>query len=204
MKDANTASAIEARRKTTAALIQRVEKTLREMAKDKSDLTIASIARRADVSRTFLYQNAEARSLVARYVAEAQETQLAARRIQSDAEQSSWRERALNAEQGLSDANDEIRRQRRTISDLLGKLRDLEAELPEESAQQLLAQNNSLKGQIRDLKEGAKLLRDRLEAARDNNLHLDRRLAALEAELDPAPSVIAKQRLPPTRGQARQ
>ncbi|ETZ96863.1 hypothetical protein I547_7450, partial [Mycobacterium kansasii 824] len=43
---------------------------LRHMKREQMDITAAAVARRANVSRTFLYQNAAARQAVAEAIAE--------------------------------------------------------------------------------------------------------------------------------------
>src|SRR5258708_13679338 len=60
-----TAAALEARRATTQAAHQRVHHVLAQMRRDKAPISVAAIARRAGVSRTFLYTNPEARAAVA-------------------------------------------------------------------------------------------------------------------------------------------
>ena len=47
-----------------AAMIQRVDRALQQMRRERAPITSAAVARRADVSRSFLYQNADARALV--------------------------------------------------------------------------------------------------------------------------------------------
>ena len=60
-----TAAALEARRVTAQAAHQRVHHVLARMRKEKAPITVAAVARRAGVSRTFLYTNPEARTAVA-------------------------------------------------------------------------------------------------------------------------------------------
>jgi hypothetical protein len=50
-------------------------------------------------------------------------------------EEATWRERALNAESGLKEARAEIGRQRGTIAELMGTIRDMETAHPDEAAQ---------------------------------------------------------------------
>ncbi|MGV7756252.1 hypothetical protein PJM53_29445, partial [Mycobacterium kansasii] len=78
-----------------------------------------------------------------------------------------WRERALNAEEQLTCLNREIIKQRNTIGDLLGKIRDLEADLPEDGVQRLITERTTLKRQIQDLTHEKNRLNERLHAARD-------------------------------------
>lgn len=56
-----TAAALQSRRTAAAAMVERVHDALRHMKREQMDITAAAVARRANVSRTFLYQNAAAR-----------------------------------------------------------------------------------------------------------------------------------------------
>lgn len=178
-----TAAAIQARRASTDTMLERVKKTLHQMRRENTSITVAAIARRADVSRTFLYQNAAAHQLIGDIAAQTRTARIEAQ-VQREAEnQHNWRDRALNAEDNLAAANREIYRQRSTIADLLGKIRDLEADLPEGSVQQLLTEKAAMKRQLQELNDELRRNHDRLQAARDNNRFLDARIADLEAKL---------------------
>lgn len=63
------------------------------------------------------------------------------------------------------------------------KIRDLEADLPEDGVQRLITERTTLKRQIQDLTHEKNRLNERLHAARDNNRFLDNRIADLEAQL---------------------
>ena len=103
-----TAAALEARRVTAQAAHQRVHHVLARMRREKAPITVAAVARRAGVSRTFLYTNPEARTAVADAAA-ASDLQRAADLTAQDTEQeATWRERALNAEDALKAARTEI------------------------------------------------------------------------------------------------
>ena len=178
-----TAAALEARRVTAQAAHQRVHHVLARMRREKAPITVAAVARRAGVSRTFLYTNPEARTAVADAAA-ASGLQRAADLTAQDTEQeASWRERALNAEAALKTAQAEIAAQRRRMAILLGQIRDLEHDLSPEAAQRLATENTTLKQRVRQLTHDNKTLEDRLEAARSNNRFADRRIAQLEAQL---------------------
>ncbi|MFF7145765.1 DUF6262 family protein [Streptomyces nodosus] len=60
-----TAAALAARRRKTETALQRVGEAIARLQREKAQVSVAAVARRADVSRTFLYDNAEARSVVA-------------------------------------------------------------------------------------------------------------------------------------------
>lgn len=106
--------------------------------------------------------------------------------------EASWRERALNAEDALRQSVAEIQAQRRHIGELMGRIRDLELDLPADAVQRLTTENTTLKQQLRTLTADHHTLTNRLTAARDNNRSLDRKVAELEAlllEQQPSASV---------------
>ncbi|UQA91346.1 hypothetical protein [Streptomyces halobius] len=71
---------------------------------------------RADVSRTFLYGNPEARTAVATAMAEAGERRSYILAERDDERDATWRERALNAEDALKAAHAEILAQRASLT----------------------------------------------------------------------------------------
>lgn len=163
-------------------MLDRIRDVLRQMRRERSRVTFAAVARRADVSRTFLYQNGEARRLVER-AAESAACQTVKDRTEKAAHaEAAWRERALNAEEITKTANLEVRTQRAQIATLLGRIRDLESGLPADTVQRIVSENHSLKLKIRQRTQDNKTLEDRLKAARDNNRFLDKRIADLAAE----------------------
>lgn len=167
-------------------MLDRVRATITQMTRDHAPVTFQAISRRADVSRAFLYQNAHARALVTDAVAKAGAQRQHAVHAADQAAELVWRERALNAENALKTAHDEIRTQRARIAELLGRIRDLELDLPQDAVQRLATENTTLKQQNRTLAAEAKTLTDRLTAARGNNRSLERELSELQAEiLDP-------------------
>ena len=58
-----TKAAIQARRNNTEQMLQRVRDALRQMRRDHIPAQTAMVARRAEVSRTFLYQNEQPHDL---------------------------------------------------------------------------------------------------------------------------------------------
>ncbi|MFF1272389.1 DUF6262 family protein [Streptomyces marokkonensis] len=177
-----TAAALAARRKRTETALQRVHEAITRIRREKAQVSVAAVARRADVSRTFLYDNPEARAAVASAMAEAGERSgLLAE--QDDEREATWRERALNAEDALKQAQAEILAQRTRIGELLGQIRDLEADWTEEAIQRITTENTTLKQRVRQLTADNRTLDDRLKAARSNLRFQDRRIADLEASL---------------------
>jgi hypothetical protein len=59
-----TATAIEARRRATGQKLQQVRDPIATLRQHKSPVTYPVVARRAAVSRTFLYENPAARALI--------------------------------------------------------------------------------------------------------------------------------------------
>jgi chromosome segregation ATPase len=152
-------------------------------------VSVAAVARRADVSRTFLYDSPEARAAVAAAMAEVGQRRQRLLADQNDEREATWRERALNAEDALKAANGEILAQRTRIGELLGQIRDLESEWTEEAIQRITTENTTLKQRTRQLSADNRTLDERLKAARSNLRFQDRRIADLEATIaDPAPS----------------
>ena len=178
-----TAAAIQARRHATQQKLQQVRDAITWLHRGKAPLTYPAIARRAGVSRTFLYENSDARALIGEAI-----TKTAGQRAQAQAEtdaqqEASWRERALNAEAALKAAHTEIRAQRHRIAVLMGQIRDLEKDWPQETAQRATTENTALKQRARQLTHDNQTLEERLQAARSNNRFADRRIAQLEAQL---------------------
>jgi hypothetical protein len=180
-----TAAAIESRRTAIAAMIGRVDQAVRQMRREHAAVTPAAVARRAQVSRSFIYQNAEARAIVT--AAAAGHGKDAGDRAGSPApprpEGPAWRERALNAESELKAAHGEIAAQRGRIGELLGRIRDLENDLPEDGIARTISENHALRVQVRQLTQENRRLEERLAGARDTNRFLDKRIADLETQV---------------------
>jgi Family of unknown function (DUF6262) len=176
----STAAAIEARREASAKMLQRIDQAVRQMRREGARITVAGVARRADVSRTFLYQNDKARALIS---AASDDRSHLGQAERADPSAPGWRDRALNAEHELKRARDEITMQRTRIGELLGYIRDLQHDLPDDGVQRILTENHSLKVQLRQAAADQRLLQEALAGARDNNRFLDKRVAQLEARL---------------------
>jgi hypothetical protein len=164
-------------------MIQRVDQALQQMHREHTTITPASAARRAGVSRSFLYQNPEARTLVtAAAIGHAKDASDRAS-VPSRPETGPWRERALNAECELKRAHAEIAAQRGRIGELLGRIRDLENDLPEDGIARTINENHALRAQVRQLTQDSRRPEERLAGARDTSRFLDRRIADLEAQV---------------------
>ncbi|TMR88552.1 DUF6262 family protein [Nonomuraea basaltis] len=178
-----TAAAVAARRHSALAALDRVHDTIARMRREKVPISIASVSRRAEVSRTFLYSNSQARAAVAEAQIDTRTRLAQARDDQEAAQEATWRERALNAENALKAAHTEIVQQRSRIGELMGQVRDLEAEWTQEAIQRIATENTTLKQRVRQLTTDNRTLEERLKAARANLRFQDRRLADLEAQL---------------------
>ncbi|CAM5620912.1 DUF6262 family protein [Streptomyces canus] len=178
-----TASALAARRRKTEAALDRVHQAIARLRGEKAQISVAAVARRADVSRTFLYDNVEARAAVAAAMTQVGERRSGILVEQDDEREATWRERALNAEDALKATHAEILTQRTRIGELLGQIRDLEAEWTEEAIQRITTENATLKQRVRQLTADNRTFDERLKAARSNLRFQDRRIADLEARL---------------------
>ncbi|MFJ1936736.1 DUF6262 family protein [Kitasatospora sp. NPDC088160] len=178
-----TAAAQAARRRKTETTLERVRQAIARLRREKAQVSVAVVARRADVSRTFLYDNVEARAMVAAAMAEAGKRRTQMLVHQDETREATWRERALNAEEALKAAHTEILTQRTRISELLGQIRDLEAEWTQEAVQRITTENTTLKQRVRQLTTDNRTLDERLKAARSNLRFQDRRVADLEAQI---------------------
>jgi hypothetical protein len=178
-----TVAAVAGRRHATQAALTRVRDAIARMRREKTPVTVAAVSRRAAVSRTFLYSNAEARELLADAAAGTRARTVQDLAHRDAGQEATWRERALNAEDALKAAHAEIFQQRERIGELLGHVRDLEAEWTQDAIQRITAENTTLKQRVRQLTAENRTLDERLKAARSNLRFQDRRVADLEARL---------------------
>ncbi|MGI5149311.1 DUF6262 family protein [Plantactinospora sp. CA-294935] len=178
-----TQAANRARQQNTRGKLERIDMTLRTMRRERIPITYPAVAARAGVSRTFLYQNADAKNLVATAIEAAGDRRRREQATHDANVEASWQQRALNAEHALKAVYAEIDIQRERIGLLLGQLRDLQAEYTEGTAQRLAEENTELKQRVRRLAEDNRVVEQKLQAARSNNRFLDKRLADLEAEI---------------------
>ena len=139
------------------------------------------------MSRTFVYTNQDAKTAVAKAIRETADKSRRLLAESDDSREATWRERALNAEDGLKTAHAEILAQRTRIGQLLGQVRDLEAQWTQDARQRITTENTTLKQRVYQLSTDNRALDERLKAARSNLRFQDRRIAELEARLaDPA------------------
>jgi len=153
-----TAGALAARRRGTEAAVQRVHEALQRLRREKARISAAAMTQAGQTRASMLAS-------------------------QDEQHEASWRERALNAEEALKAAHAEIQSQRRRTGELLGQIRDLQAEWTEEAIQRITTENTTLKQRVRQLTADNRTLDERLKAARSNLRFQDRRVADLEARL---------------------
>jgi chromosome segregation ATPase len=161
----------------------RISEATDRLLKARTSITFAVVARDAQVSRTFLYENPQARAAVDAAIAQAAGRRVESRRDAAEALEAGWRERALNAEDALKATHEEIRAQRRQIGELLGQVRDMATPWQQHDLVRITTQNAELSRQVKELGTENRSLQERLSASRDNARFTDRRLAELEAEL---------------------
>lgn len=178
-----TAAALAARHRNTQAALVRVRDTIARLRREKTPVSVAVVARRAGVSRTFLYTNLDAKTAVADAIREAGDQRSRLLAEADDSREATWRERALNAEDALKAAHAEILAQRTRLGELLGQIRDLESEWTQDAVERITTENITLKERIRQLSTDSRTLDERLTAARSNLRFQDRRIADLEARL---------------------
>jgi chromosome segregation ATPase len=164
-------------------MLQRVQDAITQLRRHKTPVTYPAVARHASVSRTFLYENPDARTLVTEAITATTSKQRPGHTEHDPGQEASWQQRALNAETALKAAHTEIRAQRDRIAALMGQIRDTEQEQPTDSIQRVATENTTLKQRIRQLAQDNRTLEERLQAARSNARFADRRIAQLEAQL---------------------
>jgi chromosome segregation ATPase len=178
-----TAAAVAARRGQSQAALKRVAEAIARLRREKTPVSVAAVARRAGVSRTFCYENTEARAAITAARVDVERRHGHALAAQDDEQDAAWRERARNAEAALKTTNTEILTQRARIGELLGRIRDLEAEWSSETIQKVTTENTNLKQRVRELSSTNRTLEERLSAARSNLRFQDRHIADLETRL---------------------
>src|SRR4029079_2707613 len=108
------------------------------------------------------YTTSDAKPAVAKAIRETAAQRDRLQDKQEDAGAASWRERTLNAEHALKTANHEIIAQRTRIGQLLGRIRDLEAEWTQDAIQRVTTENTTLKQRVRQLTADNRTLDERL------------------------------------------
>jgi len=167
--------AIEARRRDATTKVAAVEKAVKLLGRTGAPVTRAAVSNLAGVSRSFTYENDQARTVIA--AAQARTQSRAEVRVETlTAEQeASWRERALNAEEEVSRLRREITTQRRLVGDLMGQLREPDGTWLEHDRDQLRRENEVLVTERNQLVGERTELARRLDGARANVSRLNER-----------------------------
>lgn len=177
------AQAINARRQASTDKLASVTRVVQLLGRTGVPITVSAVHRLAGVSRSFTYENEEARALIVA----AQLRSLARANGRIDAltaqQEASWRERALNAEDHVRDLRREATTQRRLISELTGRLREPDGtwiardrERLREANELLLVERNNLLRERSELQRrlgGARANVSRLNAQRVAELYPD-------------------------------
>lgn len=171
-------AAIEARKKATRTKLARVDQALKGLLKQKvTEIDKSHLAALAGCSRTFLYQNKDARNLIARAETRMNASPLKAPSVSDSVEEANWRERALFAEQQLREIRAKNNSLSRTVADLLGQLRDPDGTWVEDDREQLRQQNETLRAALAAERLARSETDRRLEASRSNVRNLRQREA---------------------------
>ncbi len=170
--------AIAARRGAAERKAAAVAKAVKTLARTGAPITCAGVARLAGVSRSFIYENDQARTLVTAAQARTQ-AHTAGRVPAATAQQeASWRERALNAEQHARDLQHELTAQRRLAAGLLGQLRQPDGTWLADERDRLHAENDNLLAERNQLARERGDLQRKLDAARASTARLTQQRAA--------------------------
>jgi Family of unknown function (DUF6262) len=160
--------AIDARKRDSTAKLAAVSKVVKLLGRSGAPITRAAISQLAGVSRSFTYENDDARAIIAAAQTRSQaraDTNLAAVTAQQEA---SWRERALNAEDRTRELRREIAIQRRLVSDLNGQLREPDGTWIEHDRDRLRRENEALLLERNQLARERAELQRKLDGARAN------------------------------------
>lgn len=166
-------AAIEARKKDTRTKLANVDQALKRLLKQKvTEIDKSHLAALAGCSRTFLYQNKDARQLVAQAETRMKAAPLKDAPPSDSVDEANWRERALFAEQQLRTFREKNSSLSRTVADLLGQLRDPDGTWVEDDREQLRQQNETLRAALAEERLVRSEAERRLEASRSNVRHL--------------------------------
>lgn len=162
-------AAIDARKKDSRAKLASVEQALKRLLKQKvTEIDKSHLAALAGCSRTFLYQNEDARKLIARAEIRMKPSPLKDAPASDSVDDANWRERALFAEQQLRTFREKNSSLSRTVADLLGQLRDPDGTWVEDDREQLRQQNETLRAGLAAERLARSEAERRLEASRSN------------------------------------
>jgi hypothetical protein len=166
-------AAIAVRKKDSRTKLAGVEQALKRLLKQKvTEIDKSHLAALAGCSRTFLYQNEDARKLIAQAEIRMKPSPLKNAPASDSVDDANWRERALFAEQQLRTFREKNSSLSRTVADLLGQLRDPDGTWVEDEREQLRQQNETLRAGLAGERLARSEAERRLEASRSNVRHL--------------------------------
>lgn len=166
-------AAIEARKKDTRLKLANVDQALKRLLKQKvTEIDKSHLAALAGCSRTFLYQNTDARKLIMQAETRMTSSPMKSSPVTNRVDEANWRERALFAEQQLRTFREKNSSLSRTVADLLGQLRDPDGTWLEDDREQLRQQNEALRAALAAERFARSEAERRLEASRSNVRHL--------------------------------
>lgn len=160
--------AIAARQRASVDKLAAVNKVVGLLGRSGLPVTATAVHRLAGVSRSFVYENDEARALVLAARNRSRAESCGHIEVLTGQQEASWRERALNAEDHVRELRREVASQRRLVSDLTGQLREPDGTWIERDRNRLREANELLLGERNTLLKERNELQRRLEGARAN------------------------------------
>lgn len=160
--------AIDTRRRDSADKLAAVGKVIKLLGRTGAPITRASISQLAGVSRSFTYENEDARELIEAAQNRSQVRTKSRIDTLTSQQEASWRERALNAEDHVVALRREVATQRRLVSDLTGQLREPDGTWITRDRDRLREANEVLLAERHQLVRERDELRRRLDGARAN------------------------------------
>lgn len=167
--------AIDARRREATSKVALVEKAVKLLGRTGAPITRAAVSQLAGVSRSFTYENSDARSIIAAAQARTQARAESRPETLSTQQEASWRERALNAEEEVRKLRQELMTQRRLVGELMGQLREPDGTWIEHDRERLRQENEVLCSERNQLLRERNELQRRLDGARANVSRLSER-----------------------------
>jgi chromosome segregation ATPase len=140
-----------------------VHKAVNLLGRTGAPMTRAAVSQLAGVSRSFTYENEQARAIIAAAQARTKASDDGRMETVTAEQEASWRERALNAEDQVRKLRQEVATQQRLVGDLIGQLREPDGTWIEHDRDRLRKENDIL------LSERNQLLRERDDLQRKLN-----------------------------------
>jgi chromosome segregation ATPase len=170
--------AIDARHQAAATKVASVETAVKLLGRTGAPITRASVAKLAGVSRSFTYENEQARALIGAAQTRTNASAEARAETTTAQQEASWRARALNAEDEVRRLRQELTTQRRLVSELMGQLREPDGTWVARERERLRTENEQLFGERNQLVRERDDLRRRLDGARAQVSRLGERRVA--------------------------